>query len=484
MATSTRDDAKLIDLREKYEAKHDAAEAILENPDASDAQLTKAEKLIGERDALRAEIENRTADLERADTLRGKAAAGADWLNQPSGRMPFNGKKTAEMGGRSFEYAGSEDAGEAEFGFDEKAMRFRVVSEAGPGTFGEAQWESLKSVQYRRDFNGYLRKGASAIDRSKSLQGGLDDQGGVFAPAELINRVIGRLPAPTRLRGLVNTVTTGRDTLIMPRKQYSADDKYTTAFRASWPGEIPADGTGAQIAVDDTKLTGNVSIPVHTAMLSAAVTKNMLEDAAFSVQAWLENELNQIIDLLYEDMILNGDGIGKPTGILLGAATANDGTSASYPQVVLSGSAAALAYDGLVGLDSALAPQYEDGPNVRYVMNKKSTYAALRKIKDSQNRPLLGMGYGDSGLSGKPNRVLFGTDIVLSQFMPDVGAAAFPIIFGDLMGYYLAQRVGFSIQVLDQTKAKANQIELVGRVRFGGAPIEPFRLKIQKSNDS
>ena len=83
----------------------------------------------------------------------------------------------------------------------------------------------------------YLRRGLKAIDLcTKTLQEGLDDQGGVFAPAEFIARIIGRLPAPTSLRGLVTTLTTGPDTLVMPRKQYAADDQYTTAFRVDVDG--------------------------------------------------------------------------------------------------------------------------------------------------------------------------------------------------------------------------------------------------------
>ena len=58
------------------------------------------------------------------------------------------------------------------------------------------------------------------------------------------------------------------------------------------------------------------------------------------------------------------------------------------------------------------------------------------------------------------------------------------MIYGDLKGYYLVNRIGFSIQALDQTKAKRNQIELVGRVRFGGAPVEHWRLKLLKSDDA
>ena len=87
----------------------------------------------------------------------------------------------------------------------------------------------------------------------------------------------------------MTTLTTGRDTLVMPRKQYAADDQYTTAFRATWTGEIPYDGTGNVSAVNDQNLLGNVEIPVHTAMLtSSAVTLNLIEDAAFPIQAWLE----------------------------------------------------------------------------------------------------------------------------------------------------------------------------------------------------
>ena len=143
-----------------------------------------------------------------------------------------------------------------------------MIQEAGAGLLNHEKkdvWGHLSQFEYKRDFMQYLRKGTRGFDMNyKTLMDGMDDQGGVFAPAELITRIIGRLPAPTFLRGLVTTLTTGRDTLIMPRKQYSADDIYTTAFRPNWSGEIPADGTGNQNNVNDRNLTGNIEIPVHT----------------------------------------------------------------------------------------------------------------------------------------------------------------------------------------------------------------------------
>jgi HK97 family phage major capsid protein len=62
--------------------------------------------------------------------------------------------------------------------------------------------------------------------------------------------------------------------------------------------------------------------------------------------------------------------------------------------------------------------------------------------------------------------------------MPNVGTSTYPIIFGDLKGYYHVDRVGFSIQVLRELYAESNQILLLGRLRFGGQVAEDWRLKL------
>jgi HK97 family phage major capsid protein len=490
MPPTTMDDHVLTNLRASWQTKHDEANRIIQDPAATGEMLVKAEKLFDERDALGEQINDRTAQLQRVDSLRARMTSGREWAGEPVRTLPFSatvGSQVKQYGGdgsNQFHYSGSQPAGHQELEYDGARKLWQIVNEAGPGTFGEKQWGVLGSFEYKRDFALYLRKGNRVIDLcTKTLQEGLDDQGGVFAPAELIARVVGRLPAPTHLRSLVMTLTTGRDVMVLPRKQYSNDDKYTTAFRATWTGEIPSDGTGAIAEVTQTNLLGNTEVPIHTAMLNAPVTRNLIEDSAFPIQAWLESELAQVIDLLYEDMILNGSSIGQPTGILFGASASNVGADPYYPEVVLSGTSGAIDYHLVSYLQTALAPQYEN-ESTRWVMNKKSSLRALYNILDQNNRPLFTTGYGDSGMVPGRQRVLLGDPIVLSQFAPDVSTTTFPLIYGDLKGYYVGQRVGFSIQVLDQTRAKANQIELVGRVRFGGKPVEPFRLKIGKSHTS
>jgi HK97 family phage major capsid protein len=490
------EDTVLTQLRASWQAKHDEAQTLIDNPSATGEQLVKAERLFDERDHIGEQIEDRRGTLERVGQLRDRYTAGKSWAGEPIRGMPFSTamggdgsvrRYAADAGGAShFSVTGTEPAGSIELAFSPQRKHWEMISEAGPGTFGDQKWGLLSTFEYKRDWALYLRKGNRYADLcTKTLMEGMDDQGGVFAPAEFVARIIGRLPAPTQLRSLVTTLTTGRDMLIMPRKQYSADDKYTTAFRATWTGEIPSDGTGVMAAVNDAALLGNVEVPVHTAMLNAGLTRNWIEDAAFPVQAWLESELAQVIDLLYEDMILNGTGIGQPQGVYFGAASGNDGmtVNATLPEVVLSNTAGAIDYVLCNNMQTALAPQYEN-EGTRWVMNKKSALRALYNLMDNNNRPLFTTGMMDFGLVPRRVRMLLGDEIVLSQFSQNVSATTFPFIYGDLKGYYVAQRVGFSIQILDQTKAKANQIEMVGRVRFGGKPVEPFRLKIGKSNNT
>lgn len=487
MPATPTDDPVMIGLRAEYQGKYDEANRIIGDPSATGEKLVRAERItIKDLPDLERKIDERKADLDRLDRSREALSQSTAWRDQPRRTLPFT-----TGGGESKSYQnGAAKKDFTDYGpLDEPTRRY--FEEGGPAAFGQAKWDTLSSTEYKSAFYKYLRKGSRELD-TKILQEGLDDQGGVFAPAELIARVIGRLPAPTSLRGLVTTLTTGRDTLIMPRKQYSADDIYTTAFRVTWTGEIPSDGTGNIENVNDANLLGNVDIQVHTAMLAAPVTRNLIEDGAFPIQAWLESELAETIDVTYEDMIINGSTTaattqgaqsGQPLGILFKAATGNSTQSNQYPEVINSTLAGGFLYPDFIATQAALAPQYETD-QTRWIMQKRSTWAFLCDMVDSNNRPLFTTGMQDFGMVGRRGRVLLGDPIILSQLMPPMGSTTFPIIYGDLRGYFLAQRIGFSIQVLDQTRAKANQIELVGRIRFGGRTIEPWRLKIMKSNNT
>jgi HK97 family phage major capsid protein len=229
-------------LQAQWQAKHDEASALIAKDAATGEDLAKAEKLFDERDAIAKQLEEAKAEADRLVGLKGRLDAGRKFAEDPVGGLPgFGG--AAKGGDGAFALAGVESAGYARIDIESK----RLVDEVGPGVFGLKAWDTMQTLEYKRDFLMYLRAGAKGqrvIDRCvKTLQEGLDDQGGVFVPADLIMRVVGRLPAPTSLRGRCQQFTTGRDILKLPKKQYSSDDKYTTAFRATSTGEIPSSAT-------------------------------------------------------------------------------------------------------------------------------------------------------------------------------------------------------------------------------------------------
>jgi HK97 family phage major capsid protein len=141
--------------------------------------------------------------------------------------------------------------------------------------------------------------------------------------------------------------------------------------------------------------------------------------------------------------------------------------------------AAALSADQLKALLYSLAPQYLR--RAKWAMGWQGTALAIDQLKDGSGRYLWSEGQQDNNMSTSVlDRRLLGFQVLYSEFMQSVAANNYPIAFGDWMGYYLVERLGLSLQVLVETKAKRNQVEIIARRRFGGGVAEPYRLKLQK----
>ncbi|MGB9178052.1 MAG: phage major capsid protein, partial [Pyrinomonadaceae bacterium] len=344
-----------------------------------------------------------------------------------------------------------------------------VVYEEGDLGIDQKTFEAISSIDYKRAFRSYLRKKESQISSAemKVLQEGSDAAGGFLVPDDVLATIVQRKPTPTKLGGRVTRLQTSRDAISMAKVNYTADDIYTTGIRVTWTGEKPSSST--QHRATDPSI-GQIRIPVHTAMLSLGLTLDQIEDSAFPLVSWVSGKFQETLDILDDDMIANGDGIGKPAGLLF-----NPGGT-DQPDIVKTGDANLITADGIQDLAFALPEQYDE--NAAFFFNKTSTGKAIAKLKDSDNRYIYGMGLQDSGLAPSiRNRQLLGYDSIWSALFPNVAANAFPIVFGDLTGYYLVRRVGFSIQVIREKYAEDNMLVLLGRVRLGGQVAEPFKMK-------
>ena len=90
---------------------------------------------------------------------------------------------------------------------------------------------------------------------------------------------------------------------------------------------------------------------------------------------------------------------------------------------------------------------------------------------------------GSVTFSGEPS-VIKGRRVAVDEFMPDIAANAYPILFGDFSGYLVADRVGFSIERYNELYANENQVLLLARKRVGGSPIEAYRMRAMRAATS
>lgn len=357
------------------------------------------------------------------------------------------------------------------------------IVQHGQGIFTEKQWKTLNDPAYLKAFNLYVRnKGMDGLDsiERKTLQEGIDDQGGFFVPAEMLNRLIEKTPAPTRVAGRVSTFQTGKNALTMPKVVYATDDIYTTGVRATLTGEIPSSSTVHRVT---EPVFGQTRIEIGTWMLSMPLTNDLIEDADFPLLSWAAGKFQETINLLKDNQILNGTGVGtNPWGIFRSPGSTDE------PAVVLSSTANNIDANQLRGLPFDLPEQYINA-NTCWVANRASfgkTVATMRAGgSTTTDGPFLFLdGQTFPGLVGRTPDTLVGYPLVYSAFCANIGDGAYPGVFGDLAGYYLVNRIGFSVQMIREKYAEENYQVMLGRLRFGGKVAEPYRMKIVKSDNA
>jgi len=441
--------------------------------------IAQAEDLRGNLSAIVAKGENATAEelakaIEYSDAiteikgriqsireLSEKAQEYDAWLNVPETNAGVHpGGATLLGDGRA---SGGATVGR---GADGKSALFSLDGEC---LISEKELQVRKDPAYKAAYMQYIRSGGRV--ESKALAEGSDASGGYWVPEEMLERIIEKKPTPTRLGDLVQSLPTSRDALTIPKVKYTTDDLYSTGIRVIAAGEVPANSTAVNVNFPDT--TGNNQFAaerfqVYTQMMAQPVSNDMLEDALFPVNSWMADKFRETILLYKDNMILNGLGVNQPTGILLNPGGANQ------PAVVAMGNP--ITGDGALSVSLSLPEQYEEG--ARYIFNKTSTYKTLRLLKDGNSRYLFGEGYQDSGMAPGRAKELGGYPYIFSGFAPNVGANAYPILFGDPSGYIWVDRVGVSIQVLREISALTNQTVILARFRVGGGLAEDWKFKI------
>ncbi|WP_267387549.1 phage major capsid protein [Sphingomonas sp. GC_Shp_3] len=309
-------------------------------------------------------------------------------------------------------------------------------------------------------FGGFLRSGASV--EMKSFTGVTGDSGGYAIPRE-IDAVIGAtLASVSPIRSIANVVQVGS----------AGYRKLVTAggTPSGWASEVDArPDTG-------TPTYFEIAPPMGDLYANPSASQAMLDDALFDVEGWLATEIAREFARAEGAAFVSGSGVGRPKGFLAApVSSANDGARAfGTLQYLASGAAGDFAVspqDRLIDLVQALRGPYRQ--NGTWVMNS-ATLARIRKFKTSD-----GAFIWTPGLSAGQPATLLGYPVIEAEDMPDIGANALAIAFGDFRsGYLIAERGETGI--LRDPYSNKPFVNFYATKRIGGCVSNSEAIKLMK----
>ena len=301
--------------------------------------------------------------------------------------------------------------------------------------------------EYTANFWNVMRSKTPMPQVVNALQVGDDAEGGYLVPDEYEKHLVEALEEENIFRKLAHTIQTDSG----ERKIPVVASKGT----ANW-----IDEEGPYEDSDDT--FSQITIGAHKLGTTIKISEELLRDSVFDLEDYISGEFARRIGAREEESFVNGDGNGKPLGVLAESGGAEVGVTAA--------SATAITVDELMELFHSLKTPYRN--KAVWVMND-ATVKAVRMLKDKNGQYL----WQSSLTAGTPNTLL-GRPVYTSAYMPVVAASAKAIAFGDFKYYWIADRQGRSFKRLNELYAKNGQIGFVGSQRVDGKLILPEAIKV------
>lgn len=413
---------RLQELRERRRVVWEEARGLLQEAEANNRDMdgeesAKFEALTAEVDRLGREISNR----ERGDAIE-KALA------QPQPEPKLELDKRAADGGRI------------------------------PG-----------QTTYERAFDGWIRYGMQNLDATqarmmrehsdpefRALGIGTGGAGGYTVPQGFLRKITEYLKLYGGVRQVSNVIQTqAGNALPWP----AVDDTANV-------GAILAENT-AMSQQDIAFTTKTLNAYMYTSLL-VLVSLQLLQDTAFDLEAFLGRKLGERIGRIQNTHFTVGTGTGQPEGVQ---------TNSTAGVTLGTGNTTSVTYGGLIDLIASVDPAYRQGGNARFMMSD-TALATIRKLTDSQNRPL----WEPSVQAGSPD-MLLGYPITINQDMPVPAANAKSILFGDFQqGYIIRDVVGIQVVRLDERYADALQVGFFAYSRSDAKPDNTAAYKALKQS--
>lgn len=212
---------------------------------------------------------------------------------------------------------------------------------------------------------------------------------------------------------------------------------------------------------------------VFTEYAILPASEELVEDAAFNVESWLIEGASAAFSNLENVAFWSGNGTSCPKGIGSYELAAEDAWSVGkLGSVTAAGSA--LAADDLIQLQTSLDDPYQ--ANAVWLMNK-NTFRSTLKLKAGSSAANMFLLWQPQLVNGKLENLLMGSKVRQFSAMPDFGAGASCVAYGDIAaGYVVVDRIGTT--VLRQLDPKSGKINFYVRRRVGGMVRNSAAIKL------
>ena len=338
----------------------------------------------------------------------------------------------------------------------EAYRKFLLTESHSAKEFNPAEWgEDIKPVIATPVYE--VKGGRNHLRfEYKALSVGSDVAGGFLVSATMSQNVIQRVFDTSPMRQYATVLTIDGDAWEEPVD----DDEAATG----WVGETATRST------TDTPVFDKLRIPLMEVYAKPKATQKSIDLIGARIETWLSGKIADKVTRTENTSFVTGNGDNRPRGL---SGYVND-SAAAWNQIlsVVSGNASALTFDGFISVRSSLQAQYL--PRSNWFMNR-TTRGVARKLKDGEGQYL----WQPNNQLGDPD-TLDGRPVVIFEDVPDVGANAYPVYFGDMMQAYYVVDHTTALRILRDPYSAKPYVEFYATKYVGGGIQQGRALRAMK----
>lgn len=310
-------------------------------------------------------------------------------------------------------------------------------------------------------FDKFLRKGAEALtpDERKVLTIADSTHAGVLAPAEYVNQIYHYAYVQHPLRNVATVRQTDRYSVQLP-----VNDAYGVA---TWEAEsaTKTETTGLTYAL-------TTIVPQEMKILYKA-TQKMLEDSQFNLEQEIAYAVGRAMGNLESTAFYSGNGTTTgPAGISVNSTVVADANPVNTDNT--------LSFDDFIDTQYLLEDPYV--ANASWLLNR-STLGVCVSLKSATTNTYL---LQPNLQAGQPPTIL-GSPVYTWSALPAITSTTltdgqYVALYGDFkQGYVIVDRVGITIQRLNELYAADGMVGFYARARVGGAVLIPPAIQLLKN---